>query len=444
VAKQDPNSLERYAHSPVHSHAKAIASKGAALGWGQDLWQVVHSTVTHMHGPEEVAYDTGELIVQCLVRDGRPYLRSFVEHYSVMGVKHLIFLDNGSTDGTVEALKQYDNVTVLHSGLPFKTYKSAMRRYLIERFGQGRWSLWVDIDELFDYPYSDIISLDSLLSYLNRNSYTAVVAQMLDMFPEKPLSGGEGSLNEPLKELHRFYDISNLEVKSIVEHRRCPPDNTYVSDEIETYNAGIRGTVFGFDGILTKHPLLFLDGEVRPLEPGLHWCSNARVADFTCVLYHYKFLDEHFHKLAVRAVQEQHYAKNSYSYKKYLEVLEKNPNLQLKRETSREISSVNDLLKNRFLVASEDYVSWVDAEEERNLREASQREQSVLVDAFLESRRQERVNTLRIGRLEQQLREHERQKQAKVRRFRKLEQQISDRDQTIHSLKKQLHDRDQD
>jgi Glycosyl transferase family 2 len=39
-----------------------------------------------------------------LVRDGRPYVRSFVEHYSSMGVKHLIFLDNGSTDGTVEAL----------------------------------------------------------------------------------------------------------------------------------------------------------------------------------------------------------------------------------------------------------------------------------------------------------------------------------------------------
>jgi hypothetical protein len=39
-----------------------------------------------------------------LVRDGRPYVRSFVAHYSSMGVKHLIFLDNGSTDGTVEAL----------------------------------------------------------------------------------------------------------------------------------------------------------------------------------------------------------------------------------------------------------------------------------------------------------------------------------------------------
>ncbi len=131
------------------------------------IFNAMHPYVEHVHGPEEVAYGMDELIVLCLVRDGRPYVRSFVEHYSSMGVKHLVFLDNGSTDGTVEALKEYDNVTVLHTGLPFKRYQSPMRRYLIERFGRGRWSLYADIDELFDYPYSDIISLSSLLKYLN-------------------------------------------------------------------------------------------------------------------------------------------------------------------------------------------------------------------------------------------------------------------------------------
>ena len=30
----------------------------------------------------------------------------------------MVFLDNGSTDGTVEALKGYENVTVLRSMLP--------------------------------------------------------------------------------------------------------------------------------------------------------------------------------------------------------------------------------------------------------------------------------------------------------------------------------------
>ena len=125
----------------------------------------------------------------------------------------MVFLDNGSTDGTVEALKEYDNVTVLRSDVPFQRYQLLMRQYLIERFGRQRWSLLVDIDELFDYPFSDVVDLEALLRYLNENRYTAVVAHMLDMFSENPLSH-DASLaapeDEPLKEKYRFYDVSNL------------------------------------------------------------------------------------------------------------------------------------------------------------------------------------------------------------------------------------------
>src|SRR5215211_8602277 len=163
---------------------------------------ILHFNTEHVHGPEEVGYEADELVVVCPVRDSRPYIKSFVEHYLSMGVKHLFFLDNGSTDGTVEALKEYENVTVLRTTLPYKRYKGSIKQYLIERFGRGRWCLCVDIDELFDYPYSDIVGLGSLLGYLNERSYTAVVAQMLDMFPEEPLSGsGPGNPpDEPLKE----------------------------------------------------------------------------------------------------------------------------------------------------------------------------------------------------------------------------------------------------
>ena len=122
--------------------------------------------VEHLYGPETVDYESDELVVLVLLRNGRPYIKAFIEHYLSLGAKHIVFLDNGSTDGTVEALKGYDNVTVLRSMLPYKRYNVAMKRYLIERFGRGRWTLSVDMDELFDYPYSDVVSLRSLLRYL--------------------------------------------------------------------------------------------------------------------------------------------------------------------------------------------------------------------------------------------------------------------------------------
>src|SRR5829696_2420271 len=192
MKERNPARLER---PPLdQNHAEEEAPDAVLKG---DPVQFVHPSVEHLYGPEEVAYEADELVVVCLVRDGRPYVNSYVEHYLSLGVKHLFFLDNNSTDGTVEALKQYDNVTVLQTGLPYRNPKrgrggteALFKQYLVERFGKkGRWCLCADIDELFDYPYSDVVGLDSFLGYLNANSYTAVVAQMLDMFPEEPLSG---------------------------------------------------------------------------------------------------------------------------------------------------------------------------------------------------------------------------------------------------------------
>src|SRR5215210_6883062 len=111
----------------------------------------VHDSIQLLHGPERVQYDTNELVVLCLVRDGRPYVRSFVEHYLSLGAKHIFLLDNGSTDGTLEVASEHESVTVFQSTLPFKDYQSTMKQYLVERFARGRWSLSVDIDELFDY-----------------------------------------------------------------------------------------------------------------------------------------------------------------------------------------------------------------------------------------------------------------------------------------------------
>src|SRR5215212_651281 len=190
------------------------------------------NSIEHLYGPEEVPYEADELVLLCLMRNGRPYVKSFVEHYLSMGVKHIFFLDNGSTDGTVEALKEYENVSVLRTTLPYKNYELPLRQYLVERFGKkSRWCLYADIDELFDYPYSDVVSLGSLLRYLNERSYTAVVAQMLDMFPEEPLSGrASNPLEEPLKERHRFYDISNVKRMSIKE-QPLTRDNICESDD---------------------------------------------------------------------------------------------------------------------------------------------------------------------------------------------------------------------
>ncbi len=100
MTEQNPAELEQRPLS--QSHVKENAPNGAILEQEEDPVQVIHLSVEHLHGPEEVSYEADELVVVCLVRDGRPYVNSYVEHYLSLGVKHLFFLDNDSTDGTVE------------------------------------------------------------------------------------------------------------------------------------------------------------------------------------------------------------------------------------------------------------------------------------------------------------------------------------------------------
>jgi len=422
------------------------APQGLPTEWAQK-W-ILHFNLEHLYGPEEVAYAADELVVVCLVRDGRPYVKSFVEHYLSLGAKRLFFLDNGSTDGTVEALKSYDKVTVLQTTLPYRQYEFSLKQYLIARFATGRWCLCADIDELFDYPYSDVVSLSSFLSYLNSNSYTAVAAQMLDMFPEEPLSGSrEGKLqDEPLKERHRFYDVSNIGRKSFKELRRRFPSNVLESDEIEAFRGGVRETVFGVNSDLTKFPLVFLDGRIKPMDDSSHWVDNARIADVTCVLFHYKFLDVYFHEQAVQAVREEQYHNASHVYRKYLRILEGNPTLQVKQESAREIESVNDLVENGFLVVSEDYMELVyDEEHKKGAGHAASLGEPGAGGpedeaAFRRARARAEVQRLRAKRLERRLedlREQNRREVAKLSstlaRVRKKNRALTDQLRSMRS-----------
>jgi hypothetical protein len=321
--------------------------------------RTVHNSIEHLHGPKSIPCAKDELIVLAQVRNSRPYLGSFIAHYLSLGAKHIVFLDNVSTDGTVEALRNHENVTVLRTALPFRIYNVAMRQYLIERFGKGCWTLLVDVDELFDYPFSDVVSLDALLNYLNERSYTAVVAHMLEMFSEEPISRDASlSHDEPLQEKYEYYDVSNIDRKRY-ERLAKGTGNVVSNEDIEVLRGGIRNTIFGNWALLLKHPLVFLDDKLKPMDLSEHWVANARLADFSGVLYHYKFTNR-FYEDVRRSVEERNRSdRGTERYSKFLEVLERNASLQVRQETARRLESTDDLLDCGFVVVSKDYLDFV-------------------------------------------------------------------------------------
>ena len=309
--------------------------------------------VEYVSGPDRTTLRPTDLVVLCLVRDGEGHLEHFVEHYLRLGARLLVLLDNGSVDNTMAIASKLGNVVLLRCNLPYRTYQYEFRRYLVNRFGSESWSLVVDIDERFDYPLSDRLPLRQFLAYLNENQYTAVPAQLLDLFPEGPLhtwpSGGRA-----LFEASQWYDISSV---SEFMPRLDGLSNLY-SAPPRHLKGGIRQLAFGIEPTLTKYPLVYGPARARPVSYSAHFCQGARVADISCLLAHYKF-DSAFQQRCRDAIRQRNYYDNSREYRAYLRVLGSEPAMVLKRPTARRFQGVNELVNTGFVTVSEPYSAHV-------------------------------------------------------------------------------------
>lgn len=318
---------------------------------------VISLSIKHIYGPIKIECKKDELIVLCLVRNGEMLIESFIKYYSKLGAKHIVFLDNNSSDNTINKLKRFPNITIFQSKLPYRTYAWIFKPYLIHRFSRRNWCLCADIDEYFDYPYSDQIKLNSFLDYLNRKSYNCVIAQMLDMFSDKgisfPKNGEEFNPN-----IYKYYDIYNIQKEEISRN------NVISNTKIKFHKGGIRAKVFDINSLyLTKFPLIILKDGLSADDFRTHQIiKNAKFADISCVLYHYKLTSDLF-DLSSRSLLEKNYVHDSSDYKKYMAVIRKNPDINIKEQTkkAKKIKTINELIENNFICVSGDYISRINS-----------------------------------------------------------------------------------
>jgi Glycosyl transferase family 2 len=312
---------------------------------------ILRLSVRHLYGPRRINYTTEELIVLSVVRNGELYVKSFIEHYFSLGVKHIVFLDNGSTDHTIAIAQHYSHVTILQTKCPYKRYETLMKAYLVKRFSKRRWNLFADIDEFFDYPYSDRLSLSHLLRYLNHYSYTAVVSQMLDLFSDQELQTLSNGWDQNIKQSFIYYDISDIEQTAYVWGSVSNP-------AIKMHWGGIRKTLFGTYNGLTKAAMTFVDNQIE-LFVDYHHVRNASIADFSAVLLHYPFTCS-FPGKVYEAVQTNRYALSaSDQYEMYWQRIQQEPSLKISTDNALVLNNVNDLVSKEFLIVSPNYLEWI-------------------------------------------------------------------------------------
>lgn len=283
------------------------------------------------------------MIVLCRLENGAEYVADFLRHYREIGAAHMIFLDTGSTDGTIDRLTG-DDVTVYRTSLPFKTHRLFMRRWLMDRCAPGTWTLNVDIDELFTYPLVECFPLPALVSYLENCEYDAMRAHMLDLFSAGPIGSADAPPDAPLVERYPWYDLTDV--------TRIEAPSPF--GETPAYRGGVRAAAFGGHFWLTKHPLIRAGRGVEAFTENEHSIAHAHLADVTGILLHFKFT-ERFPRYVREAVERKQHWNDSAEYALYAAALTRDPGLTLKGPHARRWVSADALVKKGFADVSDAY-----------------------------------------------------------------------------------------
>jgi hypothetical protein len=322
--------------------------------------------ITHEFGLRRATTESSLPVVCCLVRDGDYWLPGFLDHYRQAGIKEFFFLDNGSKDDTLAILSRETGVGVYSVARTlFREYNANLRRILIRRVRPQGWVLAVDIDELFDYPYSDQINLVGLCRYLDRYDFNCMTTHMLDMVPDARLSDLPALAGQDPRDTHTYYSLAGLQINDY----RCIGDQLtrFGSNGVQLPGSdwkfmcdGFRNHKFGSRIWLTKHALLKLDNGLLPfVHQHLH--AFCRIADLSGVLYHYK-LSPGFRETVERALEERQYSADSADYRSYSKALHSGEEVRLKDEHSVRLTTIVQLLDHGFLDVSDDFLHRAVAE----------------------------------------------------------------------------------
>ena len=156
-----------------------------------------------------------DILLFTSVRNEMERLPFFFEHYRNLGVGHFFMVDNGSSDGTLEYLKEQLDVTIWLTEHSYRLSRFGMDwlAWIMIKHGHGHWCLTLDADEILIYPNWTTRPLPALTDWLDRTGRISFGAMMLDMYPKGRLGQilitGEES---PFKIL-KWFDSGNYTIQ---------------------------------------------------------------------------------------------------------------------------------------------------------------------------------------------------------------------------------------
>ncbi len=285
----------------------------------------VLSDRTHLIKPDDV-------LLFCTVRNEDVRLPFFLRYYRDLGVDHFIFVDNDSSDGGVEYLAQQPDVSVWATRSSYRRSRFGIDwlTSLQMKHAHGHWTLTVDVDELFVFPFCDTRPVRALTDWLDGASIRSFGAVMLDMYPKGKVADIPYQRDENPLDVAPWFDAGNYTISRNPKYR-----NLWIQ-------GGPRARVFFPEHpkkapALNKVPLVkwdrkytYISSTHMLLPRGLNLVYDESGGEKASgVLLHMKFLDTLGAKVREELSRGEHYA-DSREYQSYVDGLKDSPDLWCK------------------------------------------------------------------------------------------------------------------
>ena len=274
----------------------------------------------------------GDTLLFSTMRNEQIRLPYFLRYYRELGVDHFLFVDNDSSDGTLDYLAGQADISVWHTGASYKRahfgvdWLNALQR----KYGHGHWTLVVDPDEFFVYPFCDTRPIRALTDWLETTGIRSFSAMLVDLYPKGRLDAAAYRAGQDPLEIASWFDSGNYTIS-----RNPAYGNLWIQGGPRA-RAFFRATPERAPA-LNKIPLVkwhrsyaYVSSTHALLPRGLNLVYDEWGGEKASgALLHAKFLDTFPAKSAEELRRRQHYA-NSHEYRAYDAGLKDQPELWCK------------------------------------------------------------------------------------------------------------------
>ena len=275
---------------------------------------------------------SGDVLVFVTQRNERIRLPYFLRYYRNMGVAHFLFVDNDSDDGSREYLAEQADCSVWTTKHSYKSSQFGVDwiNWLLRKYGVGHWTLTLDPDEFFVYPFCDTRPIGARTDWLDSYEIRSFPAMLLDMYPKGPIDAQPYREGQNPFEIACWFDsgnymisknknMQNLWIQGGARARMYFPDDPESAPSLN--KIPLVRWERGFVYTSSTHMLL-----PRGLNKVYDEWGGEMVSG--CLL-HAKFLSPLTGKVAEELDRKQHYAE-SREYRAYAETMENRTDLWCK------------------------------------------------------------------------------------------------------------------